>query len=138
VDILKAPHHGSDRNIDADFLRRITADHYVFSGNGEHGNPERETLRMLLDTAGSRKFTLHLTYPVDEIDAAREADWNKQRAAEKARSRKNSKLKVRPAWSRAKHSLAAFLSAHPALAQALRSVEKDRPHVIDLLAPLGF
>src|SRR6185369_13698049 len=42
VDILKVPHHGSSNNLDDDFFERITADHYVFSGNGEHGNPERE------------------------------------------------------------------------------------------------
>ena len=39
VDLLKVPHHGSANNLDEDFFERITADHYVFSGNGEHGNP---------------------------------------------------------------------------------------------------
>jgi hypothetical protein len=39
VDILKGPHHGSNRNVERIFFKRITADHYVFSGNGEHGNP---------------------------------------------------------------------------------------------------
>ena len=63
VDILKMPHHGSDRNIDPIFFQRISADHYVFSGNGEHGNPERETLQMLLDESGDDEFTIHLTYP---------------------------------------------------------------------------
>ena len=43
VDLLKVPHHGSANNLDDDFFERITADHYVFSGDGEHGNPERET-----------------------------------------------------------------------------------------------
>src|SRR5262249_7490907 len=47
VDILKVPHHGSSNNIEPDFFERITSEHYVFSGNGEHGNPERETLQML-------------------------------------------------------------------------------------------
>ena len=55
VDIFKVPHHGSDRNVDPIFFRRITADHYVFSGNGEHGNPERETLQMFLDERGDRE-----------------------------------------------------------------------------------
>jgi len=41
VDILKVPHHGSSNNLDTDFFERIVADHYVFSGDGEHGNPER-------------------------------------------------------------------------------------------------
>ena len=54
VDLLKVPHHGSANNLDDDFFERITADHYVFSGNGEHGNPERETLEMLFDARGER------------------------------------------------------------------------------------
>ena len=54
VDLLKVPHHGSANNLDAGFFERITADHYVFSGNGEHGNPERETLEMLFDARGAR------------------------------------------------------------------------------------
>ena len=122
VDILKVPHHGSDRNIDPVFFRRITADHYVFSGNGEHGNPERATLRMLTDTAGSRSFTVHLTCPVDEIDTAREADWNKERKGEMARKKKDAKVQVRVAWSCAKYSIAALLSAQPKFAQTLRIV----------------
>src|SRR6185295_18085337 len=36
VDVFKCPHHGSRRNNDPISFRRITADHYVFSGNGEH------------------------------------------------------------------------------------------------------
>jgi hypothetical protein len=44
LDILKVPHHGSDRNMATIFFERVTADHYVFSGDGEHGNPECETV----------------------------------------------------------------------------------------------
>ena len=40
VDLLKLPHHGSDRNVATEFFRQITADHYVCSGNGQFGNPE--------------------------------------------------------------------------------------------------
>ena len=32
VDVLKVPHHGSANNIETTFFRRVTADHYVFSG----------------------------------------------------------------------------------------------------------
>ena len=42
IDLLKVPHHGSSNNLDDDFFTRIIARHYVFSGDGEHGNPERE------------------------------------------------------------------------------------------------
>ena len=40
VDVLKVQHHGSEHNMTKDFARRITADHYVFCGNGFSGNPE--------------------------------------------------------------------------------------------------
>ena len=68
VDLLKVPHHGSSNNLERNFFKRITADHYVFSGNGEHGNPEREALERLYGARGSAKFTVHLTYPVKDID----------------------------------------------------------------------
>ena len=56
VDILKVPHHGSSNNLDNDFFERITADHYVMSGDGEHGNPERESIEMLFKARGKAKF----------------------------------------------------------------------------------
>ncbi len=138
VNILKMPHHGSDRNMDQKFLERITADHYVFSGNGEHGNPERETLQMLLDANGDADFTIHLTYPVDEIDVDREKDWKKEQEKEKKRKLKNPATVVREDWSPGKNSLASFFAAHPDFAKKVRIVDKDAAHVIDLLDPLGF
>ena len=131
VDILKAPHHGSDRNIQPDFFESITANHYVFSGDGEHGNPERATLEMLDQIGGDRDFQVHLTYPIEEIDAEREKDNIKQR------KKKSSKT---PVWSAAKHSLAAFLKKTPRFAKKLRiAPQNGQPHVIDLGdEPLGF
>jgi beta-lactamase superfamily II metal-dependent hydrolase len=124
VDILKAPHHGSDRNLSADFFEAITADHYVFSGDGEHGNPERATLELLAQAGGDRQFLVHLTYPIEQIDAERKRDNAKQRR------KKNSQT---PAWSDAQHSLAAFLKNNPDFAKKLRFVPgTGTPHVIDL------
>jgi len=40
LDALKIQHHGSENNMDADFARKVSADHYVFCGNGEHENPD--------------------------------------------------------------------------------------------------
>ena len=67
VDILKMPHHGSDRNVDTDFFERIVADHYVFSGNGKFDNPEPECVRMLIDARGNDAYTMHLTYDPDNF-----------------------------------------------------------------------
>jgi hypothetical protein len=49
VDTLKVQHHGSEHNIDKDFCDRVTADNYVFCGNGEHENPDLDVLRLIAD-----------------------------------------------------------------------------------------
>lgn len=61
VDLLKVPHHGSDRNVTTEFFEQVTADHYVISGNGEHGNPDIKMLKMLLKARKGAKFTIYLT-----------------------------------------------------------------------------
>ena len=54
--------------------------HYVFSGDGEHGNPERETLQMLFEARRNvpalklQPFTIWLTYTVGRHRYAREQD----------------------------------------------------------------
>ena len=48
VDLLKIQHHGSEHNLDRDFVKRITADHYVFCANGEHKNPDLRIIEVLL------------------------------------------------------------------------------------------
>jgi hypothetical protein len=61
VDLLKVPHHGSDRNVSTDFFRAVTADHYVISADGLHGNPDVATLQMISQARNGAAFTLHLT-----------------------------------------------------------------------------
>jgi hypothetical protein len=51
LDVLKVQHHGSENNMDKEFARRVSAKHYVFCGNGEHGNPD---LRVIDIVARSR------------------------------------------------------------------------------------
>jgi hypothetical protein len=85
VDILKMPHHGSDRNVDPSFFTTITADHYVASADGTFGNPDRPTLEMLIDKRGkAAKFTIHLTYPLAEIDDRRKGEREKDRQSNPA------------------------------------------------------
>src|SRR5215213_6947879 len=138
VNVLKGPHHGSDRNVDPIFFRRITADHYVFSGNGEHGNPERETLQMLLDERGDAAYTVHLTYPIEKIDAGRKEDWEKEQAKEKSRQATKPETKVRADWSHEVNSLAAFLDANKNFAKKVEIVDEKQPHVINLLDKIQF
>ena len=141
VSVLKVPHHGSANNLTKDFFSRITADHYVFSGDGEHGNPERESMRMLFDARGHDPFVIHLTYPVAEIDRERRKDWEIEQGKEKQRKKDGkSKKEPRENWSAPKHGLAAFFKKVRLPEERLRIVSEDskKPHVIDLLEPLGF
>ena len=80
VDIFKLPHHGSERNVERSTFHHITADHYVFSGDGHHGNPDPPTFEMLFggrEDAGllDRPFKLHLTYAPDEMVKYRGKDY---------------------------------------------------------------
>jgi len=49
VDVLKIQHHGAVANITPAFAREVTADAYVFCGDGEHGNPEPRVVREIID-----------------------------------------------------------------------------------------
>ncbi len=77
VDVLKMPHHGSDRNVTPEFFRLIKADHYVFCGDGAHGNPERATVDMLFAEQGAEHVTLHFTRQLSRIDAKRKSETEK-------------------------------------------------------------
>jgi hypothetical protein len=79
VDLLKLPHHGSDNNVETDFFRQVTADHYVVSGDGRFGNPEIATLQMISEARGKTAFTLHLT----NKEARLEKFFKKEKAAGK-------------------------------------------------------
>lgn len=68
VDVLKLPHHGSDRNVEPEYFEKIQAKHYIISADGKHNNPDVKTLRMLSDARRDDRFTIHLTYPTDEFN----------------------------------------------------------------------
>lgn len=138
VDLLKVPHHGSSNNLERAFFKRITADHYVFSGNGEHGNPERKALEMLFDARGRAKFTVHLTYPVKDIDEERTDDWKKEQNKEKNRKKKEPATKVRPNWSPKMHGLEALFAERHVPEVKISVVDPDAPHVINLLDLVDF
>lgn len=64
VDLLKVPHHGSNRNVAPEFFEQVVADHYVVSADGRDDNPDLETFEMLSEARGSDEFTIHLTHRV--------------------------------------------------------------------------
>jgi len=63
LDILKIPHHGSNRNITREFLELFPAEHYVISADGKHSNPDVSTLRAMAETLGNRPYIVHFTNP---------------------------------------------------------------------------
>jgi hypothetical protein len=74
VDLLKVPHHGSARNVNEEFFRRVTADHYVISADGRHHNPDRAMLAMLTAARDRADYTIHLTNRVPHADTFFAAD----------------------------------------------------------------
>ncbi|MHC1788676.1 ComEC/Rec2 family competence protein [Solidesulfovibrio sp.] len=72
VDVLKMPHHGSIRNATRDLLKMFPAKHYVFSANGRYGNPDNETLEMLIDSQGTRPYAIHVTCAIHAYEHAKD------------------------------------------------------------------
>jgi hypothetical protein len=138
VDVLKVPNHGSSEHLYYEFFERVTADHYVISGNGEHGYPDRDSFDMIMRAREGAKYTIHLTYPVPEIDANRKLDWEKQRVKELNKARTTTSIRARRDWSPAAQSLQALFDKNPELAIKIRVVEESRPHVINLLEEVAF
>jgi hypothetical protein len=60
-DVIKMPHHGSNRNMELGWLQKITADHYVISANGQFGNPDDDTVNWICQARGDYPYTIHLT-----------------------------------------------------------------------------
>ncbi len=62
VDVLKVPHHGSDRNVSRNFFEKVKAKHYVISADGSHHNPDKSMLVMIsMATRNRNDFTIHMT-----------------------------------------------------------------------------
>ena len=50
VNALKVPHHGSEHNTSEAFCKAVTADRYVFCGNGAHANPDVDVVKAYIDS----------------------------------------------------------------------------------------
>jgi len=66
-DILKIPHHGSRRNSNLKFFKRVKARNYVVSGDGKHGNPNPVILQWLFTAQPKRDYKVYLTYSPSEL-----------------------------------------------------------------------
>ena len=47
-DVIKVQHHGSEHNLGEKLFENVTADHYIFCGNGLHGNPNPHFVELLI------------------------------------------------------------------------------------------
>lgn len=70
--VLKVQHHGSEHNLGQDFARRVIADHYVFSADGAHGNPDPSVVKTIVEERpGSTPFTFWFNCDPDRTLASR-------------------------------------------------------------------
>jgi hypothetical protein len=83
VDLFKLPHHGSCRNNTSELFTRVTADTYVISADGKHGNPDRETLERLAAARAGAPYTVACTFPegADRLVRADDPGADERRAA---------------------------------------------------------
>ncbi len=88
IDILKMPHHGSDRNLTEKFLKLFPADHYVISADGKYGNPDLKTLTGMAETLGNQAYTVHFTNRTPAMKKALDA-------LEKERHKPGRRFKIR-------------------------------------------
>jgi hypothetical protein len=89
MDLLKLPHHGSDRNVDQDYFDNLHATHYVISADGRFTNPDVPTLEMISKSRDDDDFTIWLANsPDDFADKAVGKDVSKFFANEKKKGRK--------------------------------------------------
>ena len=70
IDLLKLPHHGSKNNVDADFFRRVIADHYVVSGDGvRFPNPSDDAMHWLREARSDDDYRVYCTYELAGLRA---------------------------------------------------------------------
>ena len=95
VDILKVPHHGSKNNVvNTDLLDRVIATHYVFCGDGHHGNPGVEVIDFMvkqrLKAPGKFKFWFNCSAAVagrHEVAHMRDVDRKVRSLAKASKGR---------------------------------------------------
>ncbi|MCX2933391.1 hypothetical protein ORI20_24265 [Mycobacterium sp. CVI_P3] len=62
IDVLKVQHHGSEHNMDDNFADTVSADHYVFCGNGQHDNPDLGVLQTVFGSRSSDDKDFHFWF----------------------------------------------------------------------------
>ena len=60
-DLMKVQHHCSSHSTTQDFFEKVTADHYVISGNGKHDIPHKDALGWLSAARHGESYDAYLT-----------------------------------------------------------------------------
>jgi beta-lactamase superfamily II metal-dependent hydrolase len=110
LNVLKVAHHGSEHNTDKNFAKTVSADHYVFCGDGSNGNPEAEaieiyyrsrlgssTRRALAPEAEDRPFTFWFSTNSEDLpsDSRKRKNFEKTEAlVEKLVEKSNGMLRA--------------------------------------------
>jgi beta-lactamase superfamily II metal-dependent hydrolase len=105
VNILKIQHHGSEHNIDVDFCRAITADHYIFCADGAHHNPDLAVVDAVINsrrgTAAERSRNPQVDVPFtlwfnssSSISKAEDARAHMRKVEELVRRRRSRGMKI--------------------------------------------
>lgn len=70
VNIMKVPHHGSERNASRKFFDSVTADAYVISANGRDDNPSLATLQWIIESKRKKNkiIRIYLTNRTDNTN----------------------------------------------------------------------
>ena len=75
VDVLKMPHHGSDNNVSPSFFKAVTADVYLYCGDGKHDNPEPATLKMMREARGADAYKVAFSNFIEMQHANKQDDF---------------------------------------------------------------
>jgi hypothetical protein len=57
IDVLKVPHHGSDRNSSLQFFDTVSAKYYIISANGRDDNPSYSTLKWIIESGKKSRIS---------------------------------------------------------------------------------
>lgn len=104
IDVLKLPHHGSIRNVTDKLFQRVKAKHYVASGDGTYGNPDRATLELLEQVRPEGGYHVHLTYTAEDCDRVHEA-WRRDRKGPKYSAARDGVLPIVSKWRKPKSKI---------------------------------
>lgn len=107
VNLLKVPHHGAHNSFSEEFVRRVIADHYVFCGDGENDNPEKDVVAGYIDSrigpqakrsthaAVGRRFKLWFNYDENSAEPKHRRHFADLEAMVRRRARRGSGLHFR-------------------------------------------